>query len=176
MGIQSWTWQACFNSLWVSAPGEFDWSLWNLLFSCCWCKCSIDGCMHACICWFCLAYAVWWLICCLFFNSSPASYLIGCDNELAKLHTSHPDACDKVGGVIIMHIDDLRKFALLWLHKTEEVRADRAHFARNITGDIYESGWISEMYGYSFGAAEVFCFYILIMYTCILCILDYLFI
>ncbi|KAK7385353.1 hypothetical protein VNO78_31069 [Psophocarpus tetragonolobus] len=87
--------------------------------------------------------------------STPYDYLIGCDNELAKLHTSHPEACDKVGGVIIMHIDDLRKFALLWLHKTEEVRADRAHYARNITGDIYESGWISEMYGYSFGAAEL---------------------
>lgn len=87
--------------------------------------------------------------------STPYDYLIGCDNELAKLHTSHPEACDKVGGVIIMHIDDLRKFAMLWLHKTEEVRADRAHYARNITGDIYESGWISEMYGYSFGAAEL---------------------
>ncbi|CAJ1785055.1 unnamed protein product [Sphenostylis stenocarpa] len=87
--------------------------------------------------------------------STPYDYLIGCDNELAKLHTSHPEACDKVGGVIIMHMDDLRKFALLWLHKTEEVRADRVHYARNITGDIYESGWISEMYGYSFGAAEL---------------------
>lgn len=55
-----------------------------------------------------------------------------------------------------MHIDDLRVFAMLWLHKTEEVRADKAHYAKNITGDIYESGWISEMYGYSFGAAEVY--------------------
>nr|DAD34343.1 TPA_asm: hypothetical protein HUJ06_004983 [Nelumbo nucifera] len=87
--------------------------------------------------------------------STPYDYLIGCDNVLAKLHTSHPDACDKVGGVIIMHIDDLRKFALLWLHKTEEVRADKEHYAKEITGDIYESGWISEMYGYSFGAAQV---------------------
>ncbi|KAI3931417.1 hypothetical protein MKX01_040334 [Papaver californicum] len=87
--------------------------------------------------------------------STPYDYLIGCHNELAKLHTSHADACDKVGGVIIMHIDDLRKFALLWLHKTEEVRADKAHYSKNITGDIYESGWASEMYGYSFGAAEV---------------------
>lgn len=84
------------------------------------------------------------------------SYLIGCDNELARLHTRNPNACDKVGGVIIMHIDDLRKFALLWLHKTEEVRADKDHYAKNLTGDIYESGWISEMYGYSFGAAEVY--------------------
>ncbi|KAK6280450.1 hypothetical protein POUND7_020717 [Theobroma cacao] len=87
--------------------------------------------------------------------STPYEYLIGCDNELAKLHTRHPEACDKVGGVIIMHIDDLREFALLWLLKTEEVRADKAHYATNITGDIYESGWISEMYGYSFGAAEL---------------------
>lgn len=88
-------------------------------------------------------------------NLCICSYLIGCDNVLAKLHTRHPEACDKVGGVIIMHIDDLRQFALLWLHKTEEVRADRAHYATNITGDIFSSGWISEMYGYSFGAAEV---------------------
>lgn len=87
--------------------------------------------------------------------STPYDYLIGCNNVLAKLHTRHPEACDKVGGVIIMHIDDLRKFALLWLHKTEEVRADKAHYATNITGDVYSSGWISEMYGYSFGAAEL---------------------
>ncbi|KAK1270019.1 hypothetical protein QJS04_geneDACA014047 [Acorus gramineus] len=87
--------------------------------------------------------------------STPYDYLIGCDNELAKIHTRHPEACDKVGGVIIMHIDDLRKFALLWLHKSVEVRADKAHYATNFTGDIYSSGWISEMYGYSFGAAEL---------------------
>eukprot|EP00250_Pteridium_aquilinum_P014285 c21892_g1_i2 orf=709-2682(-) len=87
--------------------------------------------------------------------SAPYDYLIGCDNELAKLHTRYPEACDKVGGVIIMHIDDLRKFAPLWLHKTEEVRADKAHWATNLTGDVYGHGWISEMYGYSFGAAEV---------------------
>ena len=57
----------------------------------------------------------------------------------------------------MMHIEDLRKFAPLWLSKTEEVRNDREHWATNITGDIYGKGWISEMYGYSFGAAEV-CF------------------
>ncbi|KAH0461096.1 hypothetical protein IEQ34_008671 [Dendrobium chrysotoxum] len=87
--------------------------------------------------------------------STPYEYLIGCDNVLAKIHTRNPGACDKVGGVIVMHIEDLRKFALYWLHKTEEVRADKAHYATNFTGDIYSSGWISEMYGYSFGAAEV---------------------
>lgn len=82
-------------------------------------------------------------------------YLIGCDNILAKLHTNHTDLCDKVGGLLAMHIDDLRALAPLWLSKTEEVREDRAHWATNITGDIYGQGWISEMYGYSFGAAEV---------------------
>lgn len=87
--------------------------------------------------------------------STPYEYLIGCDNELARLHTRHPEACDKVGGVIIMHIEDLRKFAYLWLLKTEEVRADKDHYSKNFTGDIYETGWISEMYGYSFGAAEL---------------------
>ncbi|CAI5459180.1 unnamed protein product, partial [Closterium sp. Yama58-4] len=81
-------------------------------------------------------------------------YLIGCDNILAKLHTKHPELCPKVGGFIVMHIDDLRRFAPLWLNKTEEVRADKAHYARNITGDVYSSGWISEMYGYSFGTAD----------------------
>eukprot|EP00897_Mesotaenium_endlicherianum_P001554 jgi/Mesen1/1426/ME001303S00480 len=85
----------------------------------------------------------------------PGRYLIGCDNVLAQLHTKHPELCDKVGGFIVMHIDDVRKFAPLWLSKTEEVRADRAHYATNITGDIYGEGWISEMYGYSFGAADV---------------------
>ncbi|CAN1273174.1 Peptidyl serine alpha-galactosyltransferase [Linum perenne] len=87
--------------------------------------------------------------------STPYEYLIGCDNELAKMHTSHPEYCDKVGGVIVMHIDDLRKFAMYWLLKTEEVRFDKEHYATNLTGDIYSSGWISEMYGYSFGAAEL---------------------
>jgi hypothetical protein len=82
-------------------------------------------------------------------------YLKGCDNILAKLHTKNPDLCDKVGGLLAFHISDLRRFAPLWLSKTEEVREDKEHWATNITGDIYGKGWISEMYGYSFGAAEV---------------------
>ncbi|AQK94138.1 hypothetical protein ZEAMMB73_Zm00001d010484 [Zea mays] len=54
-----------------------------------------------------------------------------------------------------MHIDDLRALAPLWLSKIEEVRQDKSNWSTNITGDIYGMGWISEMYGYSFGAAEV---------------------
>ncbi|MBA0549488.1 hypothetical protein Golob_020516, partial [Gossypium lobatum] len=72
-----------------------------------------------------------------YFMALHDSYLIGCDNELANIHTRHPDACDKVGGVIVMHIDDLWAFVLLWLLKTEGVRADGAHYATNITGDTY---------------------------------------
>lgn len=84
-------------------------------------------------------------------------YLVGCNNLLAKLHTKHPERCDKVGGLLAMHIDDLRALAPMWLSKTEEVREDRAHWTTNLTGDIYGQGWISEMYGYSFGASEVTC-------------------
>ncbi|KAJ4758010.1 peptidyl serine alpha-galactosyltransferase [Rhynchospora pubera] len=87
--------------------------------------------------------------------SAPYEYLIGCDNVLAEIHTRNPSFCEKVGGVIIMHIDDLKRFAMLWFHKSLEVRADKEHYATNITGDIYASGWISEMYGYSFAAAEL---------------------
>ena len=78
----------------------------------------------------------------------------GCDNILAQLHTAHPEFFDKVGGILAMHIDDLRALAPLWLSKTE-VRQDKSHWSTNITGDIYGMGWISEMYGYAFGAAEV---------------------
>ncbi|KAI3723845.1 hypothetical protein L2E82_35606 [Cichorium intybus] len=48
----------------------------------------------------------------------------------------------------------LSTLAPMWLSKTEEVREDTAHWSTNITGDIYGKGWISEMYGYSFGATE----------------------
>lgn len=74
---------------------------------------------------------------------------------MAALHTKHPKYCDKVGGLLVMHIDDLQALAPLWLSKTEEVRADREHWATNLTGNIFGQGWISKMYGYSFGAAEV---------------------
>ncbi|XP_051117917.1 peptidyl serine alpha-galactosyltransferase-like isoform X2 [Andrographis paniculata] len=87
--------------------------------------------------------------------SAPNEYLIGCDNELARAHTHNPGACDKVGGVIIMHIRDLRRFSSLWLHKTKQLRADVGHWSKYYTGDIYNAGWLSEMYGYAFAAAEL---------------------
>lgn len=53
----------------------------------------------------------------------------------------------------LFRAQDLRKLAPLWLSKTEEMRADRAHW--HLMGDVYGQGWISEMYGYAFGASEV---------------------
>lgn len=91
----------------------------------------------------------------LFTIKKKNSYLVGCDNMLVRLHTKHPELCDKVGGLLAMHMDDLRVLAPLWLSKTEDVRQDTAHWSTNLTGDVYGKGWISEMYGYSFGAAEV---------------------
>ena len=63
-----------------------------------------------------------------------------------------------------MHIDDLRALAPMWLSKTEEVREDKSHWMTNITDDIYGKGWISEMYGYSFGAAEVDWFHFILFW------------
>ena len=67
-------------------------------------------------------------------------HLIECDNELAKRHTKHPDLCDEVGGLILMHIEDLCKFAPLWLSKTEDVWNDQEQWAANITDNIYGKG------------------------------------
>ncbi|CAI5536557.1 unnamed protein product [Closterium sp. Naga37s-1] len=86
--------------------------------------------------------------------SADYGYLIGCDNILGSLHMKHPKHCDKVGGYIAIHVEDLRLLAPRWIAKTEEVRADKEHYATNITGDVYGQGWISEMYGYSFGASD----------------------
>ncbi|KAG9158249.1 hypothetical protein Leryth_000382 [Lithospermum erythrorhizon] len=102
-----------------------------------------------------LLFSIYLIVSYLFSIYLIVSYLIGCDNDLARLHTHHPEYCDKVGGVIIISTNELRRLAPLWLHKTEEVRHDTSHWSKDFTGDIYESGWISEMYGYSFGAAEL---------------------
>ena len=52
---------------------------------------------------------------------------------------------------MVMHIDDLRRVAPLWLKFTEEVRQDKGNWGN--TGDIFNDNgargppWISEMYG-----------------------------
>ena len=68
------------------------------------------------------------------------------------------ETAQKVGGFVVMHREDMKKVAPLWLKYTEMVRKDPDSWAN--TGDIFNRNgkggppWISEMYGYSFGAAE----------------------
>lgn len=97
------------------------------------------------------------------------TYMIGVANELAVRHIPeiepHNDTLagpsgrrgDQVGGFFFMHRDDLKRMAPLWLKYTEDVRADPE--AWRLSGDVYathpgDKPWISEMYGYAFGAAK----------------------
>lgn len=64
---------------------------------------------------------------------------------------------DMCGGFTLMHRDDLRRVAPLWLRYTEDVRFDED--AWELTGDQYsthkgDKPWISEMYGYSYAASK----------------------
>lgn len=96
-------------------------------------------------------------------------YMIGVNNELADRHIPEIPKrndtlagpagrrSDRVGGFFFVHRDDLKAMSHLWLKYTEDVRADPE--AWRLTGDVYskkpgDKPWISEMYGYSFGAAK----------------------
>jgi len=89
-------------------------------------------------------------------------YLHGVDPEVymgvkEKVKQIQKAPFEKVGGFFVYHVDDLRAVAPLWLQYTEEVRQDPNSWAN--TGDIFNRNgaggppWISEMYGYVFGAA-----------------------
>jgi hypothetical protein len=95
-------------------------------------------------------------------------YMIGTDNGMAANFLS-PDAVPRakpVGWYHIFHRDDLRRIAPLWLKYCGRVRTEPERYwaingsiSRDIpTGDAYvkfgQAPWISEMYGYAFGAAE----------------------
>lgn len=101
--------------------------------------------------------------------SASYTYMIGVDNELATTHI--PEVLprndtlagpygrrgDQVGGFFLMHRDDMKRVAPLWLKYTGDVRQDPE--AYHLTGDAYakkpgQKAWISEMYGYSYGAAK----------------------
>jgi len=96
-------------------------------------------------------------------------YMEGVANKLAKKHIPdvipHNDTLagpvgrrgDQVGGFTLMATEDLKRVAPLWLRYTEDIRFDPD--AWELTGDAYsthpgDKPWISEMYGYSFGAAK----------------------
>ncbi|KAG2499027.1 hypothetical protein HYH03_003212 [Edaphochlamys debaryana] len=95
-------------------------------------------------------------------------YMIGVNNELATRHIPeigprndtlagpYGRRGDQVGGFFYAHRDDMKRLSPLWLQYTEDVREDPE--AWRLTGDQYVKkggkAWISEMYGYSFGAAK----------------------
>ena len=76
-----------------------------------------------------------------------------------KERVKNVEKAQQVGGFSVMHLEDLKKVAPLWLKWTEEVRQDPESWGN--TGDIYNSNgkggppWIAEMYGYVFACAEV---------------------
>lgn len=95
--------------------------------------------------------------------SAAYDYLIGLDKEEVVsrfIPKEHWPLMRKVGGWTMMLTDDMRRVAPLWLKYTEDVRT--APFGREVwfkMGDAYVTEenprpWISEMYGYSFGAAH----------------------
>jgi len=75
-----------------------------------------------------------------------------------KERVRNVDKAQQVGGFSVMHLEDLKVVAPLWLKWTEEVRQDPDSWAN--TGDIYNDNgkkgppWIAEMYGYVFACAE----------------------
>jgi len=97
------------------------------------------------------------------------TYMIGVANELADRHIPEVPKrndtfagpmhrrADQVGGFFFIHRDDLKRMSKLWLKYTEDVRNDTE--AYRLSGDVYaihpgDKPWISEMYGYAFGAAK----------------------
>jgi hypothetical protein len=96
-------------------------------------------------------------------------YMIGVNNQLADRHIPeiprkndtlagpYGRRSDKVGGFFFYEKHDLRRMSKLWLKYTADVRNDT--MAWKFAGDSYatkmgDKPWISEMYGYSFGAAK----------------------
>lgn len=67
--------------------------------------------------------------------------------DLVKRHCRAPDSVQAVGCPILIHWDDLRLLAGAWLQKTEEIRNDQRSREK--------AGWVAEMWGYTFAAAEM---------------------
>ena len=89
-------------------------------------------------------------------------YLAGVDNEMAGMFVDDAETRSrlaKVGGWEIFHAPDLARAAPLWFEYTKRVRRDkRVWWPFKGTGDVFITEanprpWISEMYGYVFGAA-----------------------
>lgn len=95
--------------------------------------------------------------------SAAYDYLIGVDDPLVApkfLEEQYRPLMRKVGGWVMMYTDDMRKVAPHWLKYTENVRTSPLGLeVWSRMGDSYVTKefprpWISEMYGYVFGAAR----------------------
>lgn len=69
------------------------------------------------------------------------------DATVIARHCRRPRAVQGIGIPIVIHRDDLTALAATWLEKTESIRDDRRSCAR--------VGWVAEMWGYAFAAAEL---------------------
>ena len=80
--------------------------------------------------------------------SQPVSYMDPAHNqELVEKHCLRPELVDAVGIPTLIHRDDLVILAPLWVKKLEEIRNDPR--SREL------AGWVSEMWAYTFSAAEL---------------------
>lgn len=80
--------------------------------------------------------------------AQPMNYLIPTENpELVRRHCRQGAAVQGIGIPILIHRDDLRALVPRWLHKTEAIRDDPR--SREL------AGWIAEMWGYAFAAADL---------------------
>jgi hypothetical protein len=82
--------------------------------------------------------------------SQPMSYMdpnSGPGPELVARHCRRPALVQAIGIPTLIHRDDLRVLAPLWLAKTEAIRSDQR--SREL------AGWTAEMWGYTFAAAEL---------------------
>jgi hypothetical protein len=76
------------------------------------------------------------------------NYLIPTDNpELVRRHCRKPGAVQGIGIPLLIHREDLRLLVPRWLHKTEAIRDDPK--SREL------AGWLAEMWGYAFAAADL---------------------
>jgi peptidyl serine alpha-galactosyltransferase len=76
----------------------------------------------------------------------PLSYMHP-DATVVARHCRRPGSVRGIGIPIVIHRDDLSALAASWLEKTEAIRNDR--LSRDLVG------WVAEMWGYVFAAAEL---------------------
>jgi hypothetical protein len=69
------------------------------------------------------------------------------DATLTRRHCRKPELAQGVGIPILIHREDMVELAPLWLKRTEEIRDDRK--SREL------AGWVAEMWGYIFAAADL---------------------